>query len=293
MNLETLGACPLCGTKRIRPIDATANICECEPCGYIFDNPRPTIEDLVAFYSQPNKYDSWLAEEQARDQLWRRRLRHLLRVRKPGSLLDVGAGIGQFLDVARPHFTEVRGTEVSKSATGIAREKYGLELMRGEIETIEFGATQFDNITLFHVLEHVPNPRTVVEKCARLLRKGGVLMIAVPNDIQSFKARVKKILRVAGVHKYQKNGRLCLPRIVLDGSLREIHLSHFTPGALRRLVEQVGFSVIWNTLDPYYVATGLNMGKEAAYYRFCLALKSVMRANLYDTILLVGRKEGD
>jgi SAM-dependent methyltransferase len=290
MNLECLSACPLCGTEHIRTTDEGSNICECEPCGYVFDNPRPTIESLVAFYSQPSKYDSWLSEEQARDQLWRRRLKQLLRIRKPGSLLDIGSGIGQFLDVARPYFSSVSGTEVSESAIEIARKKFGLELLRGEIHTVDFGSAQFDNITIFHVLEHVPNPRLVVEKCARLLAPGGVLVIAVPNDVQSLRARTKRLLRTVGVPKFRKTGRLGLPRIVLDGSISEIHLSHFTPIALKRLVERFGFSVVWNTLDPYYVASGRASLTETGYYECCRALKFVSGMNLYDTILLVARR---
>src|ERR1039457_4859130 len=156
MNLETLSACPLCGRETIRTIDTATNICECEPCGYVFDNPRPAVDELIAFYSQPTKYDSWLAEEKARDLLWERRLKLLLPELNRGSLLDVGTGIGQFLDVARPHFSSVCGTEVSESAIAIARKKYGLDLLRGEIGTIDFGSMRFDNVTLFHVLDHVP-----------------------------------------------------------------------------------------------------------------------------------------
>jgi len=290
MNLETLNVCPLCGTEHIRTVDPVSNICECEPCGYVFDNPRPTIEKLVAFYSQPAKYDTWLSQEQARDQLWKRRLKQVLSVGRPGSLLDVGAGIGQFLNLARPHFSSVSGTEVSESAIEIARKKYGLELMRGEINAVDFGTTQFDNITVFHVLEHVPNPRLVIERCAALLPAGGVLVIAVPNDVQSLRVRTKRFLRTIGVPKFRKTGTLGLPRVVLDGSISEIHLSHFTAVALKRLVEKFGFSVVRNTLDPYYVASGIGKWKQGGYYECCRAVKFVLRMNLYDTILLVARK---
>jgi SAM-dependent methyltransferase len=290
MNLQTLSECPLCGKESIRTVDATSNICECEPCGYVFDNPRPTESELISFYSQPTKYDSWLAEERSRDALWNRRLQQLLQVRKPGSLLDVGAGIGQFLTVARPHFSRVCGTEVSESAIEIAREKYGLELMRGEIQDVEFGAERFDNITLFHVLEHVPNPRLVIQRCAQLLQNGGVLVVAVPNDVESLRVRTKRVLKAAGVRVSHKTGKLGLPRIVLDGSIPEIHLSHFTSTALKRLVERFGFSVIWDTLDPFYVASGVEEAKQRLFYRCCLAFKAISGANVYDTILLAARK---
>jgi SAM-dependent methyltransferase len=290
MNLETLTSCPLCGGEGVRTVDAVSNICECIPCGYFFDNPRPTVEELTAFYSQPTKYDSWLAEEEARDQLWERRLKLLLRIMKPGTLLDVGAGIGQFLNLARAHFSLVCGTEVSESATEIALTKYGLELSRGEIHEIDFGGTQFDNITAFHVLEHVPNPRILIERCARLLTLGGVLVIAVPHDVHSLRVRTKRLLGAIGVRRFQKTGKLGLPRIALDGSMEEIHLSHFTPVSLQGLVQQCGFSVVWNTLDPYYAATGLAKWRHAGFYGCCRALKPILRANLYDTILIVAKK---
>jgi SAM-dependent methyltransferase len=293
MNLETLSACPLCGGESVSIVDIASNICECAPCGYFFDNPRPTIEELTTFYSQPTKYDSWLAEEEPRNRLWERRLKLLVRVLKPGSLLDVGAGIGQFLNVARSHFSSVWGTEVSESAIEIARKKYDLELLRGEIHAIDFGGRQFDNVTMFHVLEHVSNPRSVVERCARLLRPGGVLAIAVPHDVLSLRARTKKLLGAIGVRRFQRIGKLGLPRIVLDGSIEEIHLSHFTPQSLQKLVERCGFSVMWNTLDPYYVATGPNRWRHGGFYACCRALKPILGANLYDTILVVARAKVD
>jgi len=81
MDLESLNACPLCGTETYPDRGRDVEFCECEPCGYLFDNPRPTIEELVAFYSRPTKYDSWLLEAEARDQLWERRLKQVLRFR--------------------------------------------------------------------------------------------------------------------------------------------------------------------------------------------------------------------
>src|SRR5207248_9114315 len=70
-----------------------SNFSRCGSCGYVFDNPRPTIDELVAFYSQPAKYDSWLHASKARDALWARRLKRLLPYKAAGNLLDVGTGI--------------------------------------------------------------------------------------------------------------------------------------------------------------------------------------------------------
>lgn len=290
MDLETLRACPLCEGEQIKTVDGAAQICVCEPCGFFFDNPRPTLQELIKFYSQPAKYDAWLAEEEARDSLWKRRLKLLLPLMKRGSLLDVGTGIGQFLHVAQPYFSSVWGTEVSESAISIARQKYGLDLLRGEIQTIDFSGKRFDNLTLFHVLEHVPNPRLTIEKCVELLTPGGVLVIAVPNDVMGLRPKAKRLLKALGNRRFRTVGKLGLPRLVLDGSIPEIHLSHFTPVSLEKLVERCGLSVASDTLDPYYVAPGLAVLKAWGFYQCSYALDAVLGMNVYDTILVVARK---
>jgi SAM-dependent methyltransferase len=287
-DAEALKACPLCGAANLAVLDPAADLCECRQCRYVFDNPRPSLGALIAFYSQPSKYDSWLAEENARDILWTRRLKLLLPVARSGSILDVGAGIGQFLAVARPFFTEVCGTEVSESAIRIAHEKYGLQLLRGEIQAIDFGDKKFDNVTLFHVLEHVHSPSAVIQKCVSLLRDGGVLVIAVPNDLHTI--RQKRLLKTLLVRASGQARPLGLPKIVLDGSVAEIHLSHFTPRALAGLLKRFGLTVLANTLDPYYVATGFAKWKEEAFYSACRVVHTVFQMNIYDTMLLIAQK---
>jgi SAM-dependent methyltransferase len=257
----------------------------------VFDNPRPSAQELVAFYSKPSKYDSWLAEAESRDRLWKGRLRRLLRTRKLGSLLDVGAGIGQFLEHARPHYTGVFGTEISNSAIELAAQKYGLSLYRGTIESIDFDGRSFDNLTLFHVLEHVNNPAAVIQKCHSLLSDGGVLVVAVPNDLNSLRARVKRMLGQLGWKRFRRVGSSGLPRLTLDGSLEEIHLSHFTPGVLRRLLHECGFMVIDEGLDRYYVATGKARVRQEIWYAICSVVNLVFHLNVYDTILIIARKQ--
>src|SRR4249920_452047 len=111
-GLEVVAACNVCGSDRILKVDPEFNFCRCDSCGYVFDSPRPSVAAVARFYSQAGKYDSWLLQERARDLLWKRRLRKLLPHRAPGSLLDIGAGIGQFLHHAQPLFAQMTGTEI-------------------------------------------------------------------------------------------------------------------------------------------------------------------------------------
>src|SRR5437763_6048036 len=134
---EVVLACSICQSDRIQTIDSDFNFCRCESCGFVFDSPRPSFAEISAFYSQAGKYDGWLNEERARDLLWKRRLKKLLRTGAKGRLLDIGTGYGQFLHYARAHFAEVSGTEVSESAVALAEEKYGLSLLAGQVEALD------------------------------------------------------------------------------------------------------------------------------------------------------------
>ena len=212
------------------------------------------------------------------------------RFKSTGALLDIGTGIGQFLHFARNHF-QVEGTEVSESAINIAKEKYGLDLKRGQVEDIDFGDRRFDVITLFHVLEHVPNPSLVIKKCYGLLTPTGVLVIAVPNEIHSFiKRPIRRLLSILKIGKFKNYGTFGLPRLTLNGTLREIHLSHFTVSSLTRGLSNENFTVVEDTLDPYYSAAGIAKIAHGFLYSASLFIKKAFEVNLYDTILMVAKR---
>jgi 2-polyprenyl-3-methyl-5-hydroxy-6-metoxy-1,4-benzoquinol methylase len=288
VDTEIVLACSVCRSDRVQKIDSDFNFCRCDSCGYVFDSPRPSFAEISAFYSQAGKYDIWLKEERARDMLWKRRLKKLLQTGAKGSLLDIGAGYGQFLHHARPHFVEVSGTEVSESAVALAKEKYGLSLLAGQIEALDLPLQSFDTITLFHVLEHVPDPGKLVTLCHALLREQGILVIAVPNDVLAWTSKIKKIGKKLGLSPFQKfSPKLGISRA---GTSREIHLSHFTPPVLRRLVENCGLRIMEESLDPYYVSSGVRLFLDSAYYALHRVLHATLKINRYSTIWMVARK---
>ncbi|MCG2429956.1 class I SAM-dependent methyltransferase [Aequorivita sp. F64183] len=94
-----------------------------------------------------------------------------------GSLLDVGAGTGDFLIAAKNNGWKVAGVEPNKNALKLAFEK-GIEL---ESNLDKFVGNQFDVVTLWHVLEHIPNLEETVMKLSKLVKPNGNLIIAVPN----------------------------------------------------------------------------------------------------------------
>jgi len=251
---------------------------------------RPISTEIEKYYSREDKYDTWLSKEKERDILWRRRLEVVLKYRRSGTLLDVGTGIGQFLHFARRYF-EVSGTEISTSGIEIARRKYGLTILNGTLENLAFDM-KFDVITLYHVLEHVPDPSSTIRRCRDLLNSGGFLFIAVPNDVSRIRASIARLLRKLGIPKIHDHGVMGLPKLVLDGSLPEIHMSHFTSPVLRSFLERNGFEVVEDTLDRFYAESGGARLKNDLFHLIGMAARKLFGINIYSTILTIARKDG-
>ncbi|WP_246516163.1 class I SAM-dependent methyltransferase [Aequorivita echinoideorum] len=104
-----------------------------------------------------------------------------------GNLLDIGAGTGDFLYGAEEKGWKIHGVEPNKRASDVARQK-GINL---ENSLDKFNNQTFDVITLWHVLEHLPNLDDSINRINGLLKKDGTLIIAVPN-YKSFDAKYYK-----------------------------------------------------------------------------------------------------
>jgi 2-polyprenyl-3-methyl-5-hydroxy-6-metoxy-1,4-benzoquinol methylase len=138
-----------------------------------------------------------------------------------GRLLDVGCGNGRFLRTMAELGWEVEGIEPDVRTAEIARA-HTRSPIHARLEDAGFAAETFDVIVMNHVLEHVPDPRTVLEECHRIIRTGGVLGLALPNP-QALGHRV------FGSHW----SALEPPR----------HLVFFSPEKLADLVRVAGFSI--------------------------------------------------
>lgn len=101
-----------------------------------------------------------------------------------GRILDIGAGTGEFLNVAKNDGWQTIGVEPSKKAKAIAQSK-GVSFVE---KTSELESQSFDVISMWHVLEHVPDLDAQIKELKRLLKPSGTLLIAVPN-FKSFDAK--------------------------------------------------------------------------------------------------------
>jgi SAM-dependent methyltransferase len=159
----------------------------CVECGTVQQPLLPAGDELHELY-RDMRDDAYLSEEAGR----RATAMHLLdliaaRVDR-GRLLDVGCGHGLLLDEARSRGYETVGLELSRSAARHAREALGLDVREAPVE--DFADDEgFDVVVLADVLEHLDDPVGAVQRCARLLRNGGVLCVVTP-DPSSVTARL-------------------------------------------------------------------------------------------------------
>jgi len=277
---EQVNVCDLCGSARLAQLSAAANVMRCLDCGYRFVSPRPTQDEIASSYSDPEFYDGWIEDEAGRQLMWSKRLRLLQRLPRGTRALDIGAGIGAFLSLGRDTYGwDVVGTEVSTSAVRIARERYHLDLLLGRVEDLDLPAESFDLITLWHVLEHVPSPSQTITLCHKLLKPGGYLAIAVPNDGDARWWLVRAKARAGRAPEPSRYTPL-----VPHG---EVHLSQFSGRVLTQALKSKGFRIAQVTIDDQYANPTPRSSLLVSTYR---ALRRVSTLNFGQTIFVLAQK---
>jgi SAM-dependent methyltransferase len=139
-----------------------------------------------------------------------------------GRLLDVGCGDGRFLAAMRAAGWQVRGVEPDARAARAARERLGIAVHAGTLESAELPAASFDAIAMSHVIEHVSDPVATLRECRRLLAPGGRLVAITPN------------LASLGRRRFG-------PAFIHLDPPRHLHL--FSAGGLRACAQQAGLAV--------------------------------------------------
>lgn len=210
-------------------------IVRCLGCGLLYPNPFPHPLDAQSLYADPAKYFA-SHDTEARVDAFREIARGILeRIDGEPSLLDVGAGRGEMVKAALAEGIEdIVALEPSDAVRDEAVHVHGVALTPQTIEEYADDTDRrFAAITLNAVLEHVPNPASMIAACSRLLRPRGLLYLDIPNE-ENLVARV-----VGGINRLRGSAGV----ISLAPTFPPFHVWGFSPRSVRVLLESYGFGI--------------------------------------------------
>lgn len=262
------------------------SVYRCNHCGMGVTHPAPEPESLGRYYETSNYISH---SDDSRDlfskvyQLVRRythaRKFQLLRKYSPAStLLDIGCATGEFLAYCASKQMKVQGIEPSEKARTIAVNRYHLDVFP-EAQIDHLDDQSFGMITMWHVLEHVPDINLRMQDINRLLSNDGVAMIALPNYQSQDSQHYKEFWAAWDV-----------PR----------HLHHFNQNAFEKLANKHGFKVVKVVpmyFDSFYVSmlsekyrSGKNSLIRAFYQGFRSNLSAMGSQQEFSSLIYIIRK---
>jgi SAM-dependent methyltransferase len=284
--------CRICGSSTFsRYLLARGyEIVECLDCELRYVNPQPTDRELREFYAGFDLESTWRGDGEER---FDRAVRDfVLRFRHNGSLLDVGSSRGNFLIAMRGARFSVYGVEPSSQNSEFARSANQIDTYTGTIEEFLSAPTRrnFDVITVLNVIEHLPDPKQVLNGLRDLLVDGGLLVLAVPD------ARLHALV---GESRHKLGFRdpfwMNTRKHPLVGFDPPAHLCSFEPKTISRLVEECQFQTLAVRNAPVIINQDVwkNVAKTVLHsFSECLYLGSFGRVVLGYSTILAARKMG-
>lgn len=257
--------------------------------GLLVTTPRPSLDNLSSYYESEDYISHTASSRSLMDKVYQmikaysinKKLKMINKLAgTKGTLLDIGCGTGDLLAACEKDGWKISGVEPSEKARILANEK--IDSTNSIDESLEALVNKkpkkFEIITMFHVLEHVPNLSEYVDSLYQLLTEDGCLIIAVPN-YKSYDAAYYKEFWAA----YD------VPR----------HLWHFSQESMQQIFESKGFRVV-DTLplifDSFYVSLlseKYKTGKSNLLGAFKTGLSSnikAKRSGQYSSLIYIIKK---
>lgn len=294
--MVTITECPSCGSKDLSKKIAckdytvsaeTFTIVECVKCTTRITSPRPDNISLPQYYLSDDYISHTSSAKSLFDKIYLLARKYTIKKKialinrlneSTKNILDYGCGTGEFLHACQLNGWTIDGVEPSQ----IAREKANHLLSTTVASSIEETNQLYSIATLWHVLEHVPNPSQTLMDISQKLLPNGTIIIAVPN-YTSYDAR----------HYYNYWAAYDVPR----------HLWHFSPKGMRTIIEKSGLELTNPKpmiLDSFYVSFLSEkykngrltlVGAISAFFIGLLSNLSALKTKNYSSLIYVVKKK--
>lgn len=215
-------------------------VMECANCGAIFKSFDSTIAQLYddKYYEEFKDLDAYVQDKfynQIVDLV--KQKTHLPQGTRQYALLDIGAGPGGILAAFTKQGFDCQGVEINKDLAANLQAK-GYEVFNGTIENFETEAL-FDVITMTDVIEHLEDPKAVLQKVNRLLKPGGYVVVYTPNHASLL---VKISFLLSSLFKFNA---------LRDEIFASTHTVFFIPKTLTKILADAGFTVTYRRFGVY------------------------------------------
>lgn len=232
-NNDNSRPCPLCGEEDPENFkcffDGFVKVYKCSTCGFVAQYPGPGHDTIETNYEDSYSLDFTEKQEfmyPKRRAVLQDIVGRIIQSSGTGRILDVGCGDGHFLHLAGKKGFECHGLEYSKKLSSYASTKVDGNIHQGKYEKLTYPEGAFDVITFIQVLEHIPDPLSVLKIAHYHLRRGGLLVIEVPS------VRAPHFL-IYGVSK--------IKWFVTFKGIRKSHVNYFSPETLTAFSEKANF----------------------------------------------------
>ncbi len=245
-NSHTPTACLVCSSTQLRekPFGYAFNAkwlggFECGACGMIFIHPQPTAEEILQMYSKEYFEGDFRCghagsyfDEKTQTSLEDQTLIAGIRKFKPsGKFLEIGCAGGAFLHAVRKAGYEVKGVEFSEIASKLAREKFGLDVITGDVTEAKYPDNTFDVVFMGDVLEHLPNPLATCKEVFRIIAPDGIFVVECPMQTNTLFSR-------AGFLAFSLLGKKTTVH------MPPYHLFEYRPASMAAMLQRAGFAIV-------------------------------------------------
>lgn len=201
-NKSVIIYCPICENRKDNKFWIKKNgynIYACGNCDTKFIHPQPNTNELIKIYDKDyfnrgQKYK--VGESNSKNNSYnhqhhtlQKRINTIMKIIPNGRILDIGCATGEFLRLARENGYEVCGVEISEFSANYARKYYNLNIVNSNLLSANLTSSYYDVVTMWDVIEHLPDPRQTICEINRILKPGGLVMFST-GDISSFYAKM-------------------------------------------------------------------------------------------------------
>jgi SAM-dependent methyltransferase len=284
-----MAQCKLCSSSGIEYLfsKGTYKFLRCTECNLVFLECIPDEKDIYKLYKGDYLFNrngsygflNYFSLEKAFQKTFRKRLNTIRKLKKSGSLLEIGAGAGFFLKEAQ-RFFQITGNEISKIACDYAENNLGIKINCGDFCGNDYKENSYDVVIMYDVIEHLRNPFNILKELSSIQNTNGLLVIST-GDVDSIFCK------------------LCGKRWHLFNPPE--HLFFFSHKSIKLALKKAGYEIIKIEYPHnYYTLSYLLEKFTKSFYtsnKFCKTISNIklfdkitVPLNLFDIMVVYAKK---